>query len=136
MPGSSGSRRTWGVAEQKIVASRQKWSCAHCLCLLPSSFELDHRIPLWAGGPDCWETNADALCPTCHANKTQREAIERSRLIRERRLAAIREAVPDLDLEIPPPGAINNEPQRPNLARVSDPLVDNNPFLKYAFVES
>ena len=84
--------RSWGQATQKIVAARQGWKCASCACMLPSSFELDHRVALWDGGADDAETNADALCPTCHAQKTQREAVERARRKREARTQAIQEA--------------------------------------------
>lgn len=89
------ARRTWGVSEQKIVAANQQWKCAACACMLPPAYELDHRIPLWDGGPDCFETNADALCPTCHAGKTQRESVERARRRREARSLAIQEAKAD-----------------------------------------
>jgi hypothetical protein len=30
----------------------------------------DHRIPLWAGGPDDLEKNGDALCTEHHDAKT------------------------------------------------------------------
>ena len=134
-------KRTWGTAEQKIVAARQKWACANCSCILPSSFELDHRIPLWAGGADCCETNADALCPTCHANKTQAECIERTRLIRKRRADAIREAAKELTNDpppmSPPPLPLKKPKRQPRSLSPTptyDPVVDNNPFLKYAYV--
>jgi hypothetical protein len=34
----------------------------------------DHRIPLWAGGPDDLEKNGDALCTEHHDAKTACEA--------------------------------------------------------------
>ena len=70
-------KRSWGATEQKIVAAQQSWCCKLCSCLLPASFELDHILPLCDGGLDDWTTNAQALCPTCHASKTQRENLER-----------------------------------------------------------
>lgn len=43
---------------------------------MPATFEIDHVLALHAGGEDCLETNAEALCNTCHAAKTLRERIE------------------------------------------------------------
>jgi 5-methylcytosine-specific restriction protein A len=40
--------------------------------------ELDHRVPLWAGGTDA-EANLDPLCSPCHSAKTAREAAERAK---------------------------------------------------------
>jgi hypothetical protein len=82
-------RRTWGASEQKIIAARQGWRCAMCNVMLPSAYECDHRIPLWDGGVDCYETNAQALCGSCHCQKTQRENLERRIQEREDRITAI-----------------------------------------------
>ena len=109
------AHRSWGVSEQKIVAARQGWKCAACACMLPSAFELDHRVALWDGGADCFETNADALCPTCHAGKTQRESIDRARRKREARTQAIQEAK-----------------AKTATREGADYFLDNN-FLKYAY---
>ena len=87
-------RRTWGVSEQKIVAAAQQWRCASCDLLLPAAYELDHVVPLWKGGKDCHETNAAALCPNCHAEKTQKENIERQMTLRKNRLFAYRSSLP------------------------------------------
>ena len=52
-----------------------EWRC-HCEELLDSTYEIDHRVPLWRGGADhidnCW-----ALHAHCHAKKTQAEEVER-----------------------------------------------------------
>jgi len=128
-------RRTWGVSEQKIVAALQGWECALCPVMLSPGFELDHETPLWAGGLDCYETNAQALCNSCHAAKSQRENIARQKQLREARIAAIKKARRDSPLEEV------QEPKRPHKKRAVpitspnyvDPLLDN-PFLKYAFV--
>lgn len=48
--------------------------------------EYDHRVPLWAGGPNTLE-NLQTLCVPCHRAKTKREAGERARLRREARRA-------------------------------------------------
>ena len=58
-------------------------NCAGCGELIditpgtPRPFELDHTIPLWAGGRDD-DSNRQCLCPRCHAAKTGREAAERA----------------------------------------------------------
>lgn len=57
---------------KKRVAAAQRWQCAHCDAVLEATYQIDHRIPLWRGGsnePD----NLQALCPNCHASKTQAE---------------------------------------------------------------
>lgn len=61
---------------KKIVAASQAWRCSGCDVLLDSAFQVDHTVPLWAGGADD-RGNATAMCATCHAKKTQSEAIER-----------------------------------------------------------
>jgi len=127
--------RTWGSAEQKIVGARQKWCCAHCGCCLPPSFEVDHIVPLWAGGVDCWKTNAQALCPTCHASKTQRESIQRRDERRARREAAIRRAqsqhppAPPLAPPAPPapPAPLTDE-------QIDLDFLSENPFLQFSYI--
>ena len=57
---------------KKRVAATQRWKCAHCEAVLEATYQIDHRVPLWRGGsnePD----NLQALCPNCHAAKTQEE---------------------------------------------------------------
>ena len=61
---------------KKIVAGSQEWKCAICEVLLPSSFQVDHAVPLWKGGSN-EQSNLRALCPGCHASKTQCEWGER-----------------------------------------------------------
>lgn len=79
-------KRRFTAHEKRIVAARQRWECGHCGTLLTASFEVDHVLALHLGGPDDYQTNAEALCKDCHAVKTQREEIERLR-----RLQRIRE---------------------------------------------
>jgi hypothetical protein len=57
---------------KKIVASEQQWKCANCLKTLPSSYQVDHKIPFSICGNDNKE-NLAALCPDCHSLKTQPE---------------------------------------------------------------
>lgn len=129
-------RRSWGVAEQKIVAALQKWRCASCTELLPSSFEVDHIVPLWSGGPDCFQTNAQALCPTCHSLKTQREAIERSRLFWQKRVSAIEDARAVEDARADSAAEKRQQERLRKQAAAADDvdLLSDNPFLKFAFV--
>ena len=58
---------------KKRVASGQQWKCAACAEVLSSAFQVDHVVPLWQGGGND-EGNLRALCPNCHALKTQDEA--------------------------------------------------------------
>lgn len=132
-------RRTWGASEQKIIAARQQWKCAVCAQLLPSAYECDHIIPLWDGGPDCYRTNAQALCGTCHCEKTQRENVQRRIMERERRHAAILAAraqspIPALDDTQPAAMPIADPIKRPRRADPDIDLLQDNPFIKYAFV--
>ena len=67
--------RRWPSSEKRLVGSRQSWRCACCTLLLPGTFEIDHVVPLHTGGLDCIESNAQALCNLCHANKTLNDRI-------------------------------------------------------------
>lgn len=55
---------------KKMVAAEQQWRCSSCDALLTSSFQVDHTVALWKGGTND-RSNLSAMCPTCHANKTQ-----------------------------------------------------------------
>lgn len=72
-----GTQRTLSEPQKKIVAARQQWRCSVCNQLLPATYQVDHTNPLWRGGAD-HVGNCTAMCPNCHAAKTQQEAIERS----------------------------------------------------------
>ena len=65
--------------EKKIVAARQQWKCNACAVILPPTYQIDHITALVDGGADSI-ANAQALCPNCHASKTQLEHIKRVRL--------------------------------------------------------
>ena len=54
---------------KKIVASNQQWRCLMCHNLLDYSYEIDHNVPLFAGGTNDI-TNLHALCRNCHGKKT------------------------------------------------------------------
>ena len=82
--------RSWTEAQKRECAAKQGWKCGHCGKLLPSSFEVDHIVPLWKRipGSEDIETNGVALDSNCHSRKTQREWIER---MTERRALAAEE---------------------------------------------
>ena len=125
--------RKWGSLEARVVGARQGWRCNVCQEVLPATFELDHVVPLFRGGSNDIETNAAALCTSCHATKTLHENIDRhNRLFAQRRAAveAARAAAPPEPRD-PWPKASKRKPAPPDL---TDPVVDANPFLKYAFV--
>ena len=103
------ARRKWTSSEKRAVGARQLWQCAHCRVLLPATFEIDHVIPLHQGGLDCAETNANALCNQCHAQKTLRERMA----MEEVRTRAIVKAKADAD----------------SLANATTPLRGNQPVL-------
>lgn len=64
-------------------------ACGEVVDITPGTdrpFELDHIVPLWAGGKDI-DSNRQCLCVTydadggkrgCHVEKTAREAVDRS----------------------------------------------------------
>ena len=62
---------------KNMVASSQQWVCNGCGDLLPSTFQVDHIQPYAvrvALNKDPNErSNLHALCPNCHAAKTQIE---------------------------------------------------------------
>lgn len=76
MPDDASTRGFVGTAVGKMVAARQAWRCELCGQLLPPAYQVDHIEPLWRGGAD-EARNLQALCPNCHAAKTQREGAER-----------------------------------------------------------
>ena len=57
-------------AKKKRVAAAQQWVCAMCLQCLPAAYQIDHTVALRNGGCNN-ESNLQALCPDCHASKTQ-----------------------------------------------------------------
>jgi hypothetical protein len=64
-------------SEKKMVAASQGWRCGKCDELLQASYQVDHIVPHSISNDDRPE-NLIALCPTCHAGKTQ---IENKRII-------------------------------------------------------
>ena len=66
-------RQKLSEVTKKIVASNQEWKCGFCKQFLPPSYQIDHIVPHSISNSDEYD-NLMALCPTCHANKTQTEA--------------------------------------------------------------
>ena len=60
---------------KKTVAFSQQYKCNYCLELLPPNYEVDHVVPLGAGGDNNID-NLQALCPQCHAEKTFTEGMD------------------------------------------------------------
>lgn len=60
------------------VRYRQGYKCQGCFVLLPPGHEMDHVIPLWAGGKDD-ASNLQALCGNCHNIKSRVEQMLRAR---------------------------------------------------------
>jgi len=77
-------RKVLTPAQKLRLAAQQKYLCAQCDTLLPSTWQVDHFVPLHKGGSNEWE-NLQVLCPNCHADKTQLEAIERESVARRNR---------------------------------------------------
>jgi len=122
--------RVWGTCEQRIVGARQGWKCNLCAVTLPASWHLDHRIPLWKGGSNDIETNASAICTPCHAEKTLQEERERQDALWAKRRAAVEAA----RAAAPPEAAKPPNRLGPMDRAFVDPLVDTNPFLRFAFI--
>lgn len=73
-----GTYRRITEPEKKLVAARQQWRCSDCNDVLPAAYQVDHTVPLCDGGLDAI-SNCTAMCPNCHARKTQLEHIARFR---------------------------------------------------------
>jgi|TARA_B110000977_G_scaffold176227_1_gene231681 5-methylcytosine-specific restriction endonuclease McrA len=78
------------------IAYRQRYACNSCqLFPIPPTFEVDHIVELQDGGQDVAE-NLQALCVTCHRDKTRMVRLRKNPIFR---LATI--PVPTLPSEIP-----------------------------------
>ncbi len=68
-------RKSLRKAEKTMILESQHYQCAGCkmdISTMPQHF--DHRIPLALGGSNDL-TNIQAMCPNCHAKKSQRDAL-------------------------------------------------------------
>lgn len=71
-------KRHLTAQEKKRVAAANMWRCYMCGVVLPSTFEIDHVVPLFEGGPDTAE-NCRPACPSCHRIKSEEESIRRAK---------------------------------------------------------
>ena len=82
------ARKLFSESQKRVIACYQKYMCFGAACngkvLLPTTWELDHKIPLFEGGsneypfdnPGPNKGNLVIICSSCHATKTQRERQE------------------------------------------------------------
>ena len=63
-------KRTLTSADKKRIAAKQQWKCKKCKRLLPVRYHVDHIKEFSVGGSDR-DSNLQALCPDCHAEKTE-----------------------------------------------------------------
>jgi 5-methylcytosine-specific restriction protein A len=67
-------KRSVSESKKKYIASKQGWKCRECSIILPATYEVDHIVRLQHGGSNEIE-NLQALCPSCHRNKTMMETL-------------------------------------------------------------
>ena len=55
------------------VCANNLWACYICSVTLPATYQVDHKSPSVDGRYDNRIENLQALCPSCHAEKTSQE---------------------------------------------------------------
>lgn len=76
-------KRTLTSADKKRVASKQGYKCRNCGKTFGAVYHVDHIRRFGDGGSDK-ESNLQALCPNCHADKTEQERhLTKQKKIRE-----------------------------------------------------
>jgi 5-methylcytosine-specific restriction endonuclease McrA len=70
-------KRDVSEVQKKGIAASQQWKCNICKDLLTANFQTDHKKPLSQRGCNNGD-NLQALCPNCHATKTQTEKSNRN----------------------------------------------------------
>ena len=58
---------------KKKVAADQEWRCNECKDVLKATYQVDHIVPVSLDGTN-EPSNLQALCPNCHALKTQQQS--------------------------------------------------------------
>lgn len=79
-PGAAERKRgSAGVKDRNRIKARDFGMCVLCQERGKVSIgrEVDHKVPLWAGGSD-EDDNKWLLCTPCHEEKTAREAADRA----------------------------------------------------------
>lgn len=69
---SESSSRGITDSVKRHILFHQDYKCAHCKTTLPPTHQFDHIIP-YSISKNNSIINIQALCPNCHAVKTQRE---------------------------------------------------------------
>jgi len=67
-------KRSVSESKKKYIAAKQGWKCRECNTILPATYEVDHIVRLQHGGSNEID-NLQALCPSCHRNKTMMETL-------------------------------------------------------------
>lgn len=67
-------KRSVSETTKKQVAARQCWKCKICDAMLSAFYEVDHIQALWRGGSND-DSNLQAICRECHAQKGHEERI-------------------------------------------------------------
>jgi len=69
-----GRKRAVSNKERMQIAASQEWKCKSCNNLFGKdlTFEIDHKIA-WCRGGSTRKVNLQALCPNCHAKKSNQE---------------------------------------------------------------
>jgi len=70
--------RTRQTRNRRILAARPLCSSCELVGRVRAATEVDHIVPLFMGGTEA-ESNLQGLCHDCHAEKTARESVDRSR---------------------------------------------------------
>lgn len=91
-------------AQSKVIAHRGQYRCGGlrtdipyptCGELLPPCWQIDHIVPISEGGEDDYRSsNVVAVCPNCHAAKTQLESILRAKRLHEEAQRVLAPAAP------------------------------------------
>ena len=70
-------RRLANKTERDLLVILQDCQCAICQADLADGFEVDHMTPFSRGGATAL-SNLQALCPSCHLEKTREQAKRKS----------------------------------------------------------
>ena len=82
-------RRSLMRGEKTQIKKRQKYKCANCGMDISklARIDYDHITPISMGGTNDL-SNFQALCPNCHAEKTQMDRVKIARARRQQKKAA------------------------------------------------
>lgn len=111
------------------IAYRQRYACHLCgLFPLPPTFEVDHIVEIQDGGGDVAE-NLQALCVSCHRNKTRRVRLSKNPMFQSEGAFSS----PPRPTSPAPPRAILSTPPPPTVTLSTPPpkLVFSKYFCKH-----